>query len=77
MEEVTKFDVSVILPIKSSKVRDFDEYFKKAIELNCEGYLAHYFFGLNELQKNNYKESVTHFLKSINKTMNMEVLIII
>lgn len=32
MEEVTKFDVSVILPIKSSKVRDFDEYFKKAIE---------------------------------------------
>jgi glycosyltransferase involved in cell wall biosynthesis len=32
MEEVTKFDVSVILPIKSSKARDFDEYFKKAIE---------------------------------------------
>jgi glycosyltransferase involved in cell wall biosynthesis len=32
MEEVTKFDVSVILPIKSSKVRDFDEYFKKSIE---------------------------------------------
>jgi hypothetical protein len=32
MEEVKKFDVSVILPIKTSKVRDFDEYFKKAIE---------------------------------------------
>jgi hypothetical protein len=32
MEEVKKLDVSVILPIKSSKVRDFDEYFKKAIE---------------------------------------------
>ena len=24
-------NVSVILPIKSSKVRDFDDYFKKAI----------------------------------------------
>jgi hypothetical protein len=32
MEEVKKLDVSVILPIKSSKVRDFDEYFKKAID---------------------------------------------
>jgi len=32
MEEVKTFDVSVILPIKSSKTRDFDEYFKKAIE---------------------------------------------
>jgi dihydroxyacetone kinase-like predicted kinase len=32
MEEIKKFDVSVILPIKSSKVRDFDEYFKKCIE---------------------------------------------
>jgi hypothetical protein len=32
MEEVQKFDVSVILPIKTSKVRDFDEYFKKSIE---------------------------------------------
>jgi hypothetical protein len=32
MEEVKKFDVSVILPIKTSKVRNFDEYFKKAIE---------------------------------------------
>jgi hypothetical protein len=32
MEETTKFDVSVILPIKSSKVRNFDEYFKKAID---------------------------------------------
>jgi glycosyltransferase involved in cell wall biosynthesis len=32
MEEVKTFDVSVILPIKSSKVRDFDEYLKKAIE---------------------------------------------
>ena len=32
MEEIKKFDVSVILPIKSSKVRDFDEYFKKSIE---------------------------------------------
>lgn len=27
-----KFDVSVILPIKSSKARDFNEYFTKAIE---------------------------------------------
>jgi hypothetical protein len=27
-----KFDVSVILPIKSSKVRGFDDYFNKAIE---------------------------------------------
>ena len=32
MEEIKKFDVSVILPIKSSKVKDFDEYFKKSIE---------------------------------------------
>jgi hypothetical protein len=32
MEEIKKFDVSVNLPIKSSKVRDFDEYFKKSIE---------------------------------------------
>lgn len=32
MEEVKKLDVSVILPIKSSKAKDFDEYFKKAIE---------------------------------------------
>jgi tetratricopeptide (TPR) repeat protein len=48
-------------------LKKINENFKKAIELNCEGYLAHYFFGLNELQKNNYKESVTHFLKSINK----------
>lgn len=32
MEEIKTFDVSVILPIKSSKARDFDEYFKKAID---------------------------------------------
>jgi glycosyltransferase involved in cell wall biosynthesis len=32
MEEIKKFDVSVILPIKSSKVKDFNEYFKKSIE---------------------------------------------
>ena len=32
MEETKTFDVSVILPIKSSKVRNFDEYFKKSIE---------------------------------------------
>ena len=27
-----KFDVSVILPIKSSKTLNFDEYFNKAIQ---------------------------------------------
>ena len=32
MEETIKFDVSVILPIKSSKVRDFNDYFTKSIE---------------------------------------------
>jgi hypothetical protein len=32
MEEIKTFDVSVILPIKSSKARDFDEYFKKSID---------------------------------------------
>ena len=32
MEEVTKFDVSVILPLKSGKVRGFEEYFAKCIE---------------------------------------------
>jgi hypothetical protein len=32
MEETIKFDVSVILPIKSSIARDFNDYFTKAIE---------------------------------------------
>ena len=32
MEETKTFDVSVILPIKSSKVKNFDEYFKKSID---------------------------------------------
>ena len=27
-----KFPVSIILPIRSSKTKDFDEYFKKAID---------------------------------------------
>ena len=32
MEENLKLDVSVILPIKSSIARDFNDYFTKAIE---------------------------------------------
>ncbi len=32
MENVEKFDVSVILPIKTSKVLGFEDYFKKCVE---------------------------------------------
>jgi len=36
-----KLDLSVILPIKSSIVRDFDEYFEKAIKsLQMSGFLS-------------------------------------
>ena len=37
MENVEKFDVSVILPIKSNQINDFEEYFTKCIQsLNAQ-----------------------------------------
>jgi len=43
-----KLDLSVILPIKSSIVRDFDEYFEKAIKsLQIQNHQVHGFLFLN------------------------------
>ncbi len=60
MENIEKFNVSVILPIKSGKSNNFDELFKKSIEsLNTQQ------VGINELIIVHTDESfLTEFLES-------------
>lgn len=66
-----KFDVSVILPIKSSKSKDFDEFFKKCITSLVDQQTK-----INELVIiHTTEESLVEFLKSYDfKDLNVKLL---
>ena len=46
-----KLNLSVILPIKSSLVRDFDEYFKKSIRDSIQGHKEEYECSMDVIYK--------------------------